>query len=98
MNHVHIVAGIGAISESPFPVISATLSTLIQGSFLFLQECMKDPVVASDGQTYEKYAIENWFKEHDTSPMTNAKVPNKILTPNLLIRSIISNHYNEEDE
>ena len=31
---------------------------------------MVDPVVAMDGFTYERYAIERWFRDHNTSPMT----------------------------
>lgn len=35
---------------------------------------MSDPVVTSDGQTYERTAIEDWLKTHDTSPLTGAHV------------------------
>ena len=31
---------------------------------------MKDPVRCSDGRTYERSAIERWFRIHGTSPMT----------------------------
>ncbi len=34
-------------------------------------ELMADPVVASDGRTYERYDIEKWMKTHDVSPLTN---------------------------
>jgi hypothetical protein len=32
---------------------------------------MEDPVVAADGHTYERRAIEGWFEKHLTSPITN---------------------------
>jgi hypothetical protein len=31
-------------------------------------ELMREPVVASDGHTYEKAAIEKWLKTHQISP------------------------------
>jgi hypothetical protein len=36
-----------------------------------IEELMRDPVCTADGQTYEREAIEEWFKGHDTSPATN---------------------------
>jgi hypothetical protein len=35
------------------------------------QELMRDPVLASDGYSYERSAIEQWLRSHDTSPMSN---------------------------
>jgi len=35
-------------------------------------EVMKDPVVASDGMSYERTEITRWFQTHDTSPVTGA--------------------------
>eukprot|EP00299_Pterocystis_sp_00344_P009833 c4261_g1_i1.p1 GENE.c4261_g1_i1~~c4261_g1_i1.p1 ORF type:complete len:248 (+),score=45.07 c4261_g1_i1:47-790(+) len=52
-------------------------------------EIIMDPVVAVDGHTYEREAIEKWFVVHDTSPKTNDKLPSKILIPNRAIRSQI---------
>jgi hypothetical protein len=52
-------------------------------------EIMFDPVVASDGNTYERYAIQKWFETKKTSPITSLPI-NEILTPNLNIRSSIS--------
>ena len=42
---------------------------------------MTDPVVAGDGRTYERSAIERWFAGHDTSPMTGSTLPSKDLFP-----------------
>eukprot|EP00884_Botryococcus_braunii_P021728 jgi/Botrbrau1/8239/Bobra.0392s0034.1 len=53
------------------------------------QEVMHEPVLAADGHTYERVAIEGWLSAHDTSPMTNERMPHKILTPNHNLRSAI---------
>ncbi|KAG2251564.1 hypothetical protein Bca52824_081700 [Brassica carinata] len=54
------------------------------------QEVMKDPHFAADGFTYEAEAIKKWFSTgHDTSPMTNLKLPHRNLVPNRALRSAI---------
>ena len=40
---------------------------------------MVDPVIISNGQTYERHAIQRWFSTRDTDPATNAK-PMPVLT------------------
>jgi hypothetical protein len=47
---------------------------------------MEDPVVASDGHTYNRQDIQNWFKTHNTSPHTNEPFEDKVLRPNIAIR------------
>ncbi len=42
------------------------------------QDLMQDPVVASDGYSYERAAIEKWLLTRDTSPMTNAPLGLKV--------------------
>lgn len=51
-------------------------------------ELYRDPVVAADGHTYERTAIEEWLLSHDTSPLTGAALSNRTLTPNTLVRSL----------
>ncbi|CAA7027409.1 unnamed protein product [Microthlaspi erraticum] len=54
------------------------------------QEVMEDPHLTADGFTYEAEAIREWFsKGHDTSPMTNLKLPHLNLVPNRTLRSAI---------
>ncbi|KAK1369642.1 hypothetical protein POM88_035734 [Heracleum sosnowskyi] len=54
------------------------------------QEIMQEPVVASDGYTYETEAIKGWLERgNDTSPMTDQKLANDILIPNHALRSAI---------
>ncbi|XRB04226.1 WD repeat, SAM and U-box domain-containing protein 1 [Pycnococcus provasolii] len=52
------------------------------------RELMEDPVVASDGNTYERAAIAKWLRHHDTSPATGAQLASKTLVPNLLARRL----------
>jgi hypothetical protein len=53
------------------------------------QEIMNDPVVASDGHTYERTAIEMWLQTHNSSPMTGLQLINKQLTPSHTLKSMI---------
>jgi ankyrin repeat protein len=54
------------------------------------QEIMEDPVIAQDGYTYERSAIEHWFKMvKRTSFKTGVRVLSTELTPNHAIRSLI---------
>lgn len=46
---------------------------------------MKEPVIAMDGHSYEKSAIERWFQKSDKSPVTNATI-SKMLIPNLNLK------------
>ncbi|KAG6762150.1 hypothetical protein POTOM_032637 [Populus tomentosa] len=54
-------------------------------------ELMKDPVIVSTGQTYERYCIEKWLEAgHDTCPKTLQKLTSAALTPNYVLRSLIA--------
>ncbi|KAJ3594104.1 hypothetical protein NHX12_006436 [Muraenolepis orangiensis] len=46
------------------------------------RELMKEPVMASDGFSYEREAIENWIARNRSSPMTNLPLRTTLLTPN----------------
>lgn len=50
---------------------------------IFLDEIMSDPVIASDGFTYDKKNIEKWIGDKRTSPNTGAILKNIKLIPNL---------------
>ena len=52
------------------------------------QARMSDPVVALDGHTYERRAIEQWFSQGRlTSPVTNLRLPATTLVPNHALKS-----------
>ena len=56
-------------------------------------QVMEDPVVATDGHSYERAQIERWFKEHDRSPITNQHMQSTTLIPNVSLRNAISECY-----
>ncbi|XP_064644227.1 WD repeat, SAM and U-box domain-containing protein 1-like isoform X2 [Lineus longissimus] len=61
-------------------------------------EMMKEPVIASDGYTYERVAIAAWMtKGKQNSPMTNAPLPNKTLTPNRSLKMLIQRYQQGTD-
>lgn len=47
---------------------------------------MTDPVVAEDGHTYEKQAIDEWWKLHKTSPITKQAISNKFIPNRIIIK------------
>jgi hypothetical protein len=54
-------------------------------------ELMKDPVIVSTGQTYERSCIEKWLEAgHGTCPKTQQALTCTILTPNYVLRSLIA--------
>ncbi len=53
------------------------------------QSTFTDPVMAQDGHTYERSAIQEWFKNNDTSPLTRLPINKNIITNNT-IRSEMS--------
>ncbi|KAK4358866.1 hypothetical protein RND71_021095 [Anisodus tanguticus] len=54
-------------------------------------ELMRDPVIVSTGQTYERSFIEKWLEAgHSTCPKTQQALTSKALTPNYVLRSLIS--------
>ena len=55
-------------------------------------ELMEDPVLCSDGHTYERAAIERWLRSHGTSPKTNAPLPSRAVLPNHNLRGIIDTY------
>ena len=52
-------------------------------------EIMADPVVAADGFSYEREAIEEWLEKHTTSPKTNQELAHHHLTPNTTLLVMI---------
>ena len=51
---------------------------------------MSDPVLAMDGHTYERAAIERWLRARRTSPRTGAPLASRQLVPNHAIRALIA--------
>lgn len=61
----------------------------LQHPMVSVQEIFVDPVMAADGFTYERYAIEDWLRRKNTSPMTNAAMLNRNLISNHSLRGTV---------
>ena len=51
------------------------------------QEVMRDPVVCSDGHSYERSAMDEWLEGHDTSFVTGDPLPHSSVMPNHALRN-----------
>jgi len=56
---------------------------------------MVDPVMTTNGQTYERAFIQEWLRLHDTDPLTNEVIMMSVLTPNWALKSLID-RFNSE--
>ena len=61
------------------------------------QEIMQDPVIASDGYTYDRKSIEEWLRNNEKSPMTLLKLEkyDKNFIPNRSLKSAIESWKDE---
>jgi TPR repeat protein len=95
---------IGGMKEETFEVndngkkITADVLTDFICSISF--EIMDDPVILSDGHSYERRSIIEWLKTHNTSPKTGAQLVNNNMIPNHTLKAAISefkeNIYNKK--
>jgi len=53
------------------------------------QTIMEDPVVCTDGHSYERAAITTWLKKNPTSPVTKESMYHGCIVPNLCLKSAI---------
>ncbi|XP_057477220.1 U-box domain-containing protein 11-like [Actinidia eriantha] len=68
-------------------------SPIIANDFLcpISLELMRDPVIVATGQTYERSYIQRWIDcGNTTCPKTQQKLENLSLTPNYVLRSLIT--------
>ncbi|KAM3861957.1 WD repeat, SAM and U-box domain-containing protein 1-like [Diretmus argenteus] len=55
------------------------------------RDLMKDPVIAADGYSYEREAIESWIRaKNKSSPMTNLPLQTTLVTPNRSLKMAIA--------
>ena len=60
------------------------------------KKVFESPVMAADGYTYEKVAIEKWLEKEKKSPKTNMPIDANDLRPNHAIKSMIDLFKTEE--
>ena len=53
---------------------------------------MKDPVIASDGRTYERSAITQWLTQHSTSPLTREPMSITGLQTNYSVKAMLDRY------
>jgi hypothetical protein len=64
-----------------------------------VQEQLQDPVVAADGWTYSREAIELWFQHgFETSPVTKDAFPSMTTVAHVLIRDVLQACLNPQQE
>ncbi len=52
-------------------------------------ELFSDPVIAQDGNTYERKAITQWINQYGTSPITKKPLIINQLTPNHTVKDAV---------
>lgn len=73
------------------PTMAATVTMDIPEEFVcpISYEIMQDPVIASDGQTYDRTSIVEWLKTRQISPLTNLPITTAGLVSNFALRAAI---------
>ena len=79
------------------PVTASDLSEVLPSGTIphhffcpIMQDVMNDPVMTIDGMTYDRVAIERWFMDHSTSPLTGLALSSKSLSPHPQLRDQIA--------
>jgi hypothetical protein len=54
---------------------------------------MLEPVTVENGNVYEREAIVEWFKKHETDPMTNAKLNNTNVTMCKITKKLLKKYF-----
>jgi U-box domain len=61
-----------------------------------MQEVMVDPVCIADGSSYDRSSIQQWFVEHNTSPVTGLAVDTRELWPNSTVRAVTALYHHHK--
>lgn len=92
-------AGGGTFSEHLTPPHSAVRQIRLPPKEFFcpiMHEVMTDPVIAEDGVTYQRFAIEKWLSSNSTSPCHGSVLKRKAVIPNLTLKHLIAD-WNDDD-
>ena len=89
---------IPAPGEAPSTTVNISDDAVVPNEYKcpISHELMVDPIVASDGHTYERFCFERWVSGGKiVSPMTNAPLYSINTIPNLNLKKIISQFISE---
>ncbi|ESQ36796.1 hypothetical protein EUTSA_v10007902mg [Eutrema salsugineum] len=92
LRHLNLGKGESS-SHSPSSPLQWSVSNEPPAYFIcpISKEIMQNPHVAADGYTYEADEFKSWLSHGgEKSPMTNLRLENHNLTPNLVLRSAIN--------
>ena len=80
--HAAHAAAMGELRPSEIPIPDSFCCSITR-------EIMEDPVCTVDGHSYEREAIVEWLRRHQTSPNTNLDLPSRLLTQNFGLKKAI---------
>eukprot|EP00887_Chlorella_sp_A99_P000031 scaffold16.g31.t1 len=85
--HAHAPAASAQVSQLELLMQSFDLEEDEIEAFVcpITHERLRDPVVAADGYTYERVAIESWLSRNSTSPLTNLELEDKASPKRLVV-------------
>ena len=78
-----------AAEEAASPAVAAAVEPPDDFLCPVSHELMADPVLATDGHTYERREIERWFRKKLTSPKTGEALGSAAVFPNHSMRRMI---------
>ena len=81
----------GGMKEAEFELHGIPLIANLPNNFFcpITSEIMENPVITSDGYSYEKSSITRWFTIRHTNPVSNQILLNTNLIPNHTLKGII---------
>jgi hypothetical protein len=59
-------------------------------------DIFSDPVIVSDGHTYERRSIADWIRQDGRSPMTRELLLCDVMIPNVQMRQLVEAYYNQQ--
>ncbi len=85
---------VGGMHTRTFDINDNSITTEVLSNFLcpLTLEVMNNPVILSDGLSYERNHAESWLNGHDTSPTTRKLLPNKDIIPNHTLKAAIDQY------
>jgi TPR repeat protein len=89
--YLKIKKQVGGMQKETFEVNGKTITADVPNNFIcsIAHDIMVDPVILSDGHSYERNSIMEWLETHNISPLTGAQLVNNNMIPNHALKSVI---------